>query len=249
MKRFLFLLVALIVAGAAMFSEAHAARAVSFFENLKHTKGRFSGKPFILLDWEKQIIRDVYGTIKADGTRQYKYIYIEMPKKQGKSELAAGAALYQLFADGEKNGEIYGCAADREQATLIFDVAVDMIEQAPALDKRARITKSQKIIEDRVSGSIYKVMSAEAYTKHGLNLSACIFDELHAQPNRESMGCDDFRSWRCAQPADLVDSDHGGRRSGPGQRGLGAARIRFEDPGGRHYRSDLVLRDLRLRRR
>jgi len=185
MKRFWLLLVVLIVAGAAMFSEARADRAVRFFESLKHTKGRFSGQPFILLPWEKQIIRDVYGTLKADGTRQYKYVYIEIPKKNGKSELAAGAALYQLFADGEANGEVYGCAADRDQASLVFNVAVDMIEQVPALAKRTRIIKSQKIITDRVSGSTYKAMSAESYTKHGLNLSACIFDELHAQPNRD----------------------------------------------------------------
>lgn len=184
MKRTWLLVLITLMAIIAMFSEARANLAVRFFESLKHTKGQFSGQPFVLLPWQNQIIRDVYGTLKDDGTRQYKYVYIELPKKQGKSELAAGAALYQLFLDGEKNGEIYGCAADREQASLIFDVAVDMIDQAPALSKRARITKSQKIITDRKTGSFYKVMSAEAYTKHGLNLSACIFDELHAQPNR-----------------------------------------------------------------
>lgn len=184
-RRGIFVFLTLVLAVVAfMFSEAHAQRAVKFFELLRHTKGQFAGQPFNLLPWESQIIRDVYGTLKEDGTRQYKYVYVEIPKKNGKSELAAGAALYQLFADGEVNGEVYGCAADREQASLVFDVAVDMVEQVPALAKRARITESMKIITDRVSGSFYKVMSAEAYTKHGLNLSACIFDELHAQPNR-----------------------------------------------------------------
>jgi len=177
--------VLLIAMLAAMFSEAKAQRAVKFFESLKHTKGQFFGQPFILLDWERQIIRDVYGTLKDDGTRQYKYVYVEIPKKNGKSELAAGAALYQLFADGEKNGEVYGCAADKDQASLVFDVSVDMIDQVPALKKRARLNLSTKKISDRVSKSFYKVMSAEAYTKHGLNLSACVFDELHAQPNRD----------------------------------------------------------------
>jgi len=184
MRRSLWL-VLLFIVGVAMFSEARADRAVRFFEALRHTKGEYHGKPFALMPWQRQIIRDVYGTVKEDGTRQYKYIYIELPKKQGKSELAAGAALYHLFADGERNGEIYGCAADREQASLIFNVAANMIEQAPALAKRSRITKSQKIITDTKSGSSYKAMSAESYTKHGLDLSACIFDELHAQPNRD----------------------------------------------------------------
>ena len=185
MKRLWPVLILIVLLAVAMLSEWHANRAVTFFESLKHTKGQFAGKPFILLDWEKQIIRDVYGTLKDDGTRQYKYVYVEIPKKNGKSELAAGVALYQLFADGEKSGEVYGCAADREQASLVFNVAAEMIDQVPALHKRARQTLSQKIVTDRVSGSFYKVMSAEAYTKHGLNLSACIFDELHAQPGRD----------------------------------------------------------------
>jgi len=186
MKRIILglLIFAIIAGGLAMFSEAHANRAERFFESLKHTDGQFNGKPFLLLPWERQIIRDVYGTLNQDGTRQYKFIYIEIPKKNGKSELAAGAALYHLFADGEKAGKIYSCAADREQASLVFDVAAGMIEQAPALAKRAKVVNSMHKIIDKTSGSIYKAESAEAYTKHGLNLSACIFDELHAQPNR-----------------------------------------------------------------
>jgi phage terminase large subunit-like protein len=168
-----------------VFSEAKAVRAVKFFESLRHTKGRFYGQPFTLLAWEKQIIQDVYGTVNAQGFRQYKFAYIEIPKKNGKSELAAGAGLYQLFADGERNGEVYGCAADRSQASIVFDVAVDMIDQVPALAKRAKVTGSKKRITDRASGTFYQVLSAEAFTKHGLNVSACIFDELHAQPSRE----------------------------------------------------------------
>jgi phage terminase large subunit-like protein len=168
-----------------MFDPKRADRAVWFYENLKHTKGKFYGKPFELLPWQKSIIRDVYGTIKEDGHRQYKYIYLEVPKKNGKSELAAGAGLYHLFADNERNGEVYGCAADRGQASIVFDVAVDMIDQLPALHKRTKVVASKKRIIDKISGSYYQVLSAEAYTKHGLNPSAVIFDELHAQPNRE----------------------------------------------------------------
>jgi len=171
--------------GSLMFSEAHANRAVMFFENLKHTKGKFHGQPFTLLPWEEKIIRTVYGTLNDDGTRQYKFVYVEIPKKNGKSELAAGAALYHTFADGEWNGEIYGCAADRSQASLVYNVAKDMIAQNQVLSKRAVITDSRKEIRDRKSGSVYKVESAEAYTKHGLNVSCCIFDELHAQPGRD----------------------------------------------------------------
>jgi len=168
-----------------MFSEAHAQRAITFFESLKHTKGKFYGQPFKLLDWERQIVRDVYGTVDERGLRIIKYVYIEIPKKNGKSELAAAAGLYHTFADREKNGEVYGCAADRSQASIVFDVAVDMIDQVPALKKRTKLQLSKKRLVDKVTGTFYQVLSAEAYTKHGLNLSACIFDELHAQPNRD----------------------------------------------------------------
>jgi phage terminase large subunit-like protein len=185
MKRSILALFVLIALVMGMFSEAHAQRAVRFFEMLRHTDGQFYNQPFTLLPWQRQIIRDVYGTLKEDGTRQYKYVYLEIPKKNGKSELAAGAALYHLFADGERNGEIYGCAADKKQAKIVYKVAKDMIELVPALKKRARVTDSQKIITDRVTGSVYEVLSAEAFTKHGFKTSACIFDELHAQPNRD----------------------------------------------------------------
>jgi phage terminase large subunit-like protein len=184
LKLFLVLVIACSLGGM-MYSQAHAERAVTFFENLKHTKGRFHGEQFKLLPWEGKIVREVYGTLREDGTRQFKFVYIEIPKKNGKSELAAGAALYHLFADGEMNGEIYGCAADRAQASLVYNVAKDMIAQNPVLDKRAKITDSRKEIQDKRTGSVYKVESAEAYTKHGLNVSCCIFDELHAQPNRD----------------------------------------------------------------
>ena len=167
-----------------MFDENKAQRAIQIFESLRHTKGRFYGQPFVLLPWQRKIVRDVYGTVNERGIRQIKTVYLEITKKQGKSELAAAAGIFHLFADGERNGEVYGCAADRGQASLVFDVAVDMIDQSPTLRKRAKLTASHKRITDRLTGTFYQVLSAEAYTKHGLNVSACIFDELHAQPNR-----------------------------------------------------------------
>ena len=167
-----------------MFDENRAQRAVKFFQHLRHTKGRFYGQPFELLPWQDGLIRDVYGTVNGNGFRKIKTVYLEIPKKNGKSELAAGAGLYHTFADGERNGEVYGCAADRSQASIVFDVAVDMIDQIPALKKRTKLNLSQHRLADKVSGTFYKVVSAESYTKHGLNVSACIFDELHAQPNR-----------------------------------------------------------------
>jgi phage terminase large subunit-like protein len=187
MRRFfaVLLLLVMLIAEAPVFSEKHAAWAVKFFESLVHTDGEFYNQPFVLLPWQKQIIRDVYGTLKPDGTRQYQYVYLEIPKKNGKSELAAGAALYHTFADREMKGEIYGCAVDRGQADIVYQVARDMVELHPVLSKRAKITDSGKQIYDPKTKSLYKVLSADAFRKHGFKVSACIFDELHAQPNRK----------------------------------------------------------------
>ena len=159
--------------------------AVNFIECLCHTKGTWAGKPFKLLDWQTQIIRDLFGTIKPNGYRQFNTAYIEIPKKNGKSELAAAVALLLCCGDGEQRAEIYGCAADRGQATIVFDVAADMVRMCPALNKRCKILTSQKRILYTPTNSFYQVLSAEAYSKHGFNIHGVVFDELHTQPNRK----------------------------------------------------------------
>ncbi len=158
--------------------------AVAFIQALKHTKGRWSGKLFQLIDWQEQIIRDLFGTIKPDGYRQFTTAYVEIPKKMGKSELAAAVALLLTCGDGEERAEVYGCAADRQQASIVFEVAADMIRMSPALSKRVKILASQKRIIYKPTNSFYQVLSAEAYSKHGFNISGVVFDELHTQPNR-----------------------------------------------------------------
>jgi phage terminase large subunit-like protein len=159
--------------------------AVMFIESLCHTKGTWAKKKFELIDWQEQIIRDVFGTLKANGYRQFNTAYIEIPKKNGKSELAAAVALLLLCGDGEERAEIYGCAADRNQAKIVFDVAVDMVRFCPALEKRVKISASQKTIEYLPTNSKYQVLSADVANKHGFNTHGVIFDELHTQPNRK----------------------------------------------------------------
>lgn len=167
------------------YDKSRADYVVAFVELLKHTKGQWFGKPFKLMPWQEKIIRDLFGTIKSNGYRQFNTAYVEIPKKNGKSELAAAVALLLTCGDGEERAEVYGCAADRAQASIVFDVAVDMIRQNPALSNRVKILTSQKRIIYQPTNSFYQVLSAEAYSKHGLNSSAVVFDELHAQPNRK----------------------------------------------------------------
>lgn len=159
--------------------------AVMFIESLCHTKGTWAGKPFELIDWQEKIIRDLFGVVKENGYRQFNTAYIEIPKKQGKSELAAAVALLLTCGDGEERAEVYGCAADRNQAKIVFDVAVDMVRFCPALSKRVKILESQKKLVYKPTNSSYQVLSADVANKHGFNTHGVIFDELHTQPNRK----------------------------------------------------------------
>lgn len=159
--------------------------AVMFIESLCHTKGTWAGKPFELIDWQEQIIRDLFGTLKPNGYRQFNTAYIEIPKKMGKSELAAAVALLLCCGDNEERAEVYGCAADRQQASIVFEVAADMIRMCPALNKRCKILSATKRIVYLPTNSFYQVLSAEAYSKHGFNIHGVVFDELHTQPNRK----------------------------------------------------------------
>lgn len=168
-----------------MYDENKAKRVINFISSLKHTKGKWHGKSFDLLPWQQDIIKNVFGTVKRNGYRQYNTAYVEIPKKNGKSELAAGVALYLTCGDMEWGAEVYGCASDRQQASIVFDVAVDMVDQCPALKKRIKPIMSVKRLVYKPTNSFYQVLSSEAFTKHGLNIHGVIFDELHAQPNRD----------------------------------------------------------------
>ena len=167
------------------YDKAAADYAVNFIECLCHTKGTWAGKPFELIDWQERIIRDLFGVLKPNGYRQFNTAYIEIPKKQGKSELAAAVALLLCCGDGEERAEVYGCAADRQQASIVFEVAADMIRMCPALAKRVKILASTKRIIYLPTNSFYQVLSAEAYSKHGFNIHGMIMDEMHIQPNRK----------------------------------------------------------------
>lgn len=168
-----------------IYDKSSADYAVAFIEALSHTKGTWAGKPFELIDWQERIIRDVFGILKPNGYRQFNTAYVEIPKKMGKSELAAAVALLLTCGDNEERAEVYGCAADRNQASIVFNVAADMVRMCPALSKRVKILDSTKRLIYQPTGSIYQVLSADVSNKHGFNTHGVVFDELHTQPNRK----------------------------------------------------------------
>lgn len=159
--------------------------AVRFFERLLvHPKGPLAGQSFRLEPWQRKIVSEIFGTRDVrTGVRRYRRAYLELPRGNGKTTLTAGIALFLLLADNEPGAEIFGAAADRDQARLAFDVARAMVEDSPLLRKMVRVFRHSLVVES--TRSVYRVLSAEAYSKHGLNPHGIIFDELHAQSDRE----------------------------------------------------------------
>jgi phage terminase large subunit-like protein len=174
----------------AQFSDQRAQDAIDFIEALNQAKGRWSGKPFELLDWQRErVIKPLFGTIRPDGTRQYRTCYVEVPRKNGKSTLAAAIALYLLCADGEAGAEVYSAAGSAEQASIVFRTAASIVRKTTGL--RDRLVPFESVNERRIvhraSESIYRVLPGPTAVEkqHGLNASGVILDEAHTQPSRE----------------------------------------------------------------
>lgn len=168
------------------FDKKAADKAVNWIQKyITHVKGELAETPVYLEKWQQDdIVRPLFGwKDKLTGFRRYRTVYVEIPRKNAKSTLAAGLGLYLLMADGEKGAEIYSAAADRSQAGIVFDVARRMVEHRKALNSRCDVFKNSVTYEK--TGSFYKAISADAHTKHGFNAHGIIFDELHTQPNRE----------------------------------------------------------------
>lgn len=170
-----------------MFDKDKAQLAVNFFERiLTHTKGVWARKHFELLPWQRRIVEDLFGTVKSSGLRQFTTAYCEVPKKNGKTELAAGIGLYGLLLDDEPGAEVYFAAASREQASIGFKVAAQMVRNSPRLNDMCRIIDSTKTITLKSEpNSFLRAISADAGTQDGINPHIAVFDELHRQKNSD----------------------------------------------------------------
>lgn len=171
-------------AGNCVFDERAAKLALDFFpECLRHVKGGRAGAAFELEPWEAGIIANLFGWKRPDGSRRFREAFIYIARKNGKTAIAAGLVLLALFCDAEPGAEIYSAAADREQASLVFEQARGMVMQEPELQSRATVYTKSIVLND-LSAS-YKAISADAHTKHGYNVHFAVIDELHAQPNSD----------------------------------------------------------------
>lgn len=160
-------------------------RAVRWINNLVHVKGEWAGQSFTLRPWQETLVRRLFGTLRPDGLRQYRTCYVEIPRKNGKTTLAAALALYMLRGDREEGGEVYSAAVDLDQASLIFNTAAHMVRKDARLSQELEVILSRRRIVHHASASFYRAIPADAPSAHGYNASAVIYDELHAAPNRE----------------------------------------------------------------
>lgn len=163
--------------------EAH--RVIRFFEReLRHVKGELAGQNLTLEKWQRRIIKRSFGWMTRENkARKFKIVWIELPRKNGKSFLASGASLYLTFGDKEPGAEVVSAAADTEQAAIVFDSARQMMDANPKLSSMGRSYKRTIVVPQ--THTSYKVLSAEAYSKHGKNLHGIIVDEVHVQPSPE----------------------------------------------------------------
>jgi phage terminase large subunit-like protein len=160
-----------------VFDKKAAMRAIGFIEKLKHTKGKWSGQRFLLEPWQQFVLWNIFGWKNADGTRRFRYAYIEIARKNGKTALSAGIGLYMLFADGEARPEVYSAATVKDQAKICFADAVEIVK---ATDLKNYLHPYRNSIVYELKGGMMKPLSSDYGTHDGLNPSCGIIDEFHA---------------------------------------------------------------------
>jgi phage terminase large subunit-like protein len=160
-----------------------AERAVAFINKLRHT-GDYAGVPFRLRPWQEDVVRRLF-TTREGGERQYRKMFLALPRKQGKTELAAAILLYLMLGTGKRQQMLYSASGDRKQAALIFHAAASMVHNSAALSRHCEVFEGYKKITVPAMGSAYEALSSDAPRKHGLGASVVLFDEVHVLPDRK----------------------------------------------------------------
>ena len=165
------------------FDEKAGARILRFFDFLRHSIGEYAGKPFVLSAWQQAYLWVLFGWKRADGLRRFRISYLEVARKNGKSSMASGIALYLLEGDGEQGAEIYSAATKRDQAKIVHGEAVRMVRASKALS--SRITLRADNMFDLKTNSKFEPLSSDYNSLDGLNIHGAIVDELHAHKTRD----------------------------------------------------------------
>jgi phage terminase large subunit-like protein len=199
------------------FDEARGAQACNFIEKFcKQSKGKWGGKPIVLIDWERDLVMRMFGWRRPDGTRRFRTVYVEVPKKNGKSTLVSALVIFlELSASiDDKAPEVYLNAVDRQQADIVFEEAARMVEASPSLSARLSISRYHGTITDpKCYGKIQK-NSADAPSKDGVNASAVVFDEIHRFENRRVWDILTYAGTSRAEPIRIVITTAGEESEG-----------------------------------
>ncbi|MBK3799459.1 terminase large subunit [Azospirillum brasilense] len=166
----------------AWYDHAAAEAAVAFFPTyLRHTEAQWWGQPFHLAPWQAKIVRTVFGWKRADGSRLIRELYLEVPRKNGKTEFAAGLSLLMLVGDGEFGGQLYSAAVDKDQAKIVFNKASVMVSLCEELMQAVEVYKTSLYCPELAAS--FKPLSAKPGSKHGFSPSGGIYDEIHEWPS------------------------------------------------------------------
>ncbi len=158
-------------------------RAVQFVEGFcRHHKGEWAGRPLELQEWQRSILRQMFGWYRADGTRRFRISYVEIPRKNGKSTIGAAVGLYLLVADGEPGAEVYSSATKKDQAKIVWDAAKEMVLASKELKRFVKASRNTLSVAR--TASKFEALSADGDTLDGLNPHGNIVDELHAHKDR-----------------------------------------------------------------
>jgi phage terminase large subunit-like protein len=164
--------------------ETKSNRIINFIERVcTHVKGDLANQPFLLEQWQKDYIGQLFGTMNDNGQRQYRTSYVQIPRKNGKSNLLAAVALAMLFVEKEAGAEIYCCASSRDQANAIFDVCKQMVRNKAVLTNGCKVFRNSIVLNG--TNSFLKAVASDAGVLHGANASCVLYDEVHTAKSRE----------------------------------------------------------------
>ena len=167
-----------------MYDKEKAEKVIRFIERIcTHVKGDLAGEKFILEKWQKDYLKELFGTVNKNGYRQYRTSFVFIPRKNGKSNLIAAVALCLLFMDKEQGAEIYCCASSRDQAAAIFDVCKQMVRNSKILENGCTVYRNSIVLKG--TNSFLKAVASDAGVLHGANASAVLYDEVHSAKTRE----------------------------------------------------------------
>lgn len=169
------------------YSPKRANHVIEFFENYcHHSKGKAGGQRVRLELWEKAMLAAVFGFVDIEGGRKYREALLIVGKKNGKSLLSSGVGLYLLVGDGEAGPEVYAVATKKDQAKIIWTEAKRMVCKSPALRRRIK-PLTHELSSEEFNAGVFKPLASDSDTLDGLNVHACLMDEIHQWKNGKAL--------------------------------------------------------------